>query len=286
MASQAYIAPGFRGWWLRRGRYIFSYGVLTVLALTMLAPFLWMLLASFKPLVEVEQLNPFPTQWKPINYIDVFREIPFARYYFNSVFVTAWTVLGQILSCSFIAYAFARLRWPGRDFYFVLLLGTMMLPPQVTMIPVFLIMKHIGWFNTLYPLWVPAFFGSAFYIFLLRQFMKTIPDDLEDAAKIDGCGYLGIYAKIILPLVKPALAAIGIFTFMGTWNDFMGPLIYINDQRLYPLSLGLFMFQTTHGAHFGMMMAASMLMTLPVIALFFFAQRYFIQGVTLTGMKG
>lgn len=220
------------------------------------------------------------------NYEEALRFIPFMKYVRNSVFLVIMNVLGQIVSCSLIAYAFARLQWPGRDFFFVVLLGTMMLPPQVTMIPVFLIVKKLGWFNTLYPLWVPAFFGVPFFIFLLRQFMKTIPSDLEDAAKIDGCGYFGIYARIIVPLIKPALAAIGIFTFMGTWNNFMGPLIYVNDQRLYPLSLGLFMFQTTHGAHFGMMMAASMLMTLPVIVIFFLAQKYFIQGVTLTGMKG
>ena len=144
----------------------------------------------------------------------------------------------------------------------------------------------LGWFNTLYPLWVPSFLGSAFFIFLLRQFMKSIPTDLEDAAKIDGCSYFGIYWRIILPLIKPALAAIAIFTFMNTWNNFMGPLIYVSDQRLYPLSLGLFIFQTAHRTEHGMLMAASTLMTLPVVVTFFLAPRYFIQGVTLTGMKG
>jgi len=162
----------------------------------------------------------------------------------------------------------------------------MMLPPQVTMIPVFLIFKHLGWFNTLKPLWAPSFLGSAFFIFLLRQFMKGIPTDLEDAAKIDGCSFFGIYWRIMLPLIKPALAAIAIFTFMYSWNDFMGPLIYIGDQRLYPLSLGLFIFQAAHRTEYGMLMAASTLMTLPVVVMFFLAQRYFIQGATLTGMKG
>jgi ABC-type glycerol-3-phosphate transport system permease component len=160
-----------------------------------------------------------------------------------------------------------------------------MIPPQVTMIPVFLIFKELGWYNTLKPLWIGSFFGSAFYIFLLRQFMKGIPKDLEDSAMIDGCSYFGIYRLVILPLIKPALAAIGIFTFMGTWNDFMGPLIYLNDQRLYPLSLGLFALQVFKFGDYGLMMAASVLMTLPVILLFFAAQRQFIQGVTLTGMK-
>ncbi|MEW6356551.1 MAG: ABC transporter permease subunit [Planctomycetota bacterium] len=220
------------------------------------------------------------------NYWEALRFIPFWRYTFNSVFLVALNILGELFACSLVAYSFARLKWPGRDICFVVLLGTMMLPPQVTMIPVFLIFKHLGWFNTLKPLWVPSFLGSAFFIFLLRQFMKGIPTDLEDAAKIDGCSFFGIYWRIILPLIKPALAAIAIFTFMNTWNNFMGPLIYVNDQRLYPLSLGLFIFQTAHRTEFGMLMAASTLMTLPVVVMFFTAQRYFIQGVTLTGMKG
>ncbi|MBM3277200.1 MAG: carbohydrate ABC transporter permease [Candidatus Handelsmanbacteria bacterium] len=196
------------------------------------------------------------------------------------------SIAGQLLSCSLVAYAFARLRWPGREVLFGVLLATMMLPGQVTMIPVFLIFKSLGWYNTLKTLWVPSFFGSAFFIFMLRQFMRAIPTDLEDAARIDGCGPFGIYWRIILPLIKPALAAVAIFTFMGAWNDFMGPLIYLNDQRLYPLALGLFDFRSQHGGEYGMLMAASTLMTLPVIGVFFLAQKYFIQGVTLTGMKG
>ena len=196
------------------------------------------------------------------------------------------TIVGQVFSCSLVAYAFARLQWPGRELWFGILLATMMLPGQVTMIPVFMIFRALGWYNTLKALWVPSFFGSAFFIFMLRQFMKGIPRDLEEAAKIDGCSFFGIYWRIILPLIKPALAAVAIFTFMNTWNDFMGPLIYINDQRLYPLALGLFDFRSEHSSEYGMLMAASTLMALPVIAIFFLAQRYFIQGVTLTGMKG
>lgn len=207
------------------------------------------------------------------------------RYIINSGYLALFNVLGQILACSLVAYAFARLNWPGRDILFFIMLATMMLPPQVTMIPVFLVFKELGWYNTLKPLWVPAFTGAAFFIFLLRQFMMGIPRDLEEAARIDGCGWFGTYARVILPLMKPALAAVGIFTFMNTWNDFMGPLIYVSDQRLYPLALGLFDFRQEHGAEFGMLMAASTLMILPVVILFFFAQRYFIQGVTLTGMK-
>lgn len=219
------------------------------------------------------------------NYREVVRRVPLVMYVKNSVLLVALNILGQILGSSLVAFSFARLRWPAREFCFVLLLATLMIPGQVTMIPVFLIYKHLGWYNTLRPLWVGSFFGSAFYIFLLRQFMRGIPTDLEDSAKIDGCGFLGIYRRIILPLVKPALATIGIFTFMGTWNDFMGPLIYLSDQELYPLSLGLFALQVTQGGNYGLMMAASVLMTVPVIALFFAAQRHFIQGITLTGLK-
>ena len=207
------------------------------------------------------------------------------KYIANSVYLVVMNVLGQMISCSMVAYAFSRLRWQGRDLLFFIVLATMMLPAQVTMIPVFLVFRSLGWYNTLKPLWVPAFAGGAFFIFLLRQFMRGIPRELEEAALIDGCGYFGIYYRIILPLIKPALAAVGIFTFMASWNEFMGPLIYISDQRLYPLALGLFNFRSEYGADFGLLMAASTIMILPVVVIFFFAQKYFIQGVTLTGMK-
>ena len=239
--------------------------------------------------LSIQQAGPLEALWR--KYTSSYRQAYLAtrhrwNYVFNSAYLVALSIAGQLLSCSLVAYAFARLHWPGREALFGLLLATMMLPGQVTMIPVFLIFKQLGWYNTLKTLWVPSFFGSAFFIFMLRQFMRAIPNDLEDAARIDGCGPFGIYWRIILPLIKPALAAVAIFTFMGTWNDFMGPLIYLNDQRLYPLALGLFDFRSQHGGEFGMLMAASTLMTLPVIAVFFLAQKYFIQGVTLTGMKG
>lgn len=222
------------------------------------------------------------------NYRDVLRRVPLWGYVRNSLVLVILNIVGQVLGSSLVAFAFARLRWPGRDLFFVVVLATLMIPPQVTMIPVFLIFKTLGFYNTLRPLWAPAFFGGAFYIFLLRQFMRSIPRELEDSAKIDGCGYLAIYARIILPLIKPAIATISIFTFLWVWNDFMGPLIYIADQELYPLSLGLFALQAVMvwQAQHGIMMAAAVLMTLPVVLLFFAAQRQFIQGVTLTGLKG
>jgi len=220
------------------------------------------------------------------NYEDAATFVRFWRFAGNTVVVTSLSIVGQLFSCSLVAFAFARLRWPLRDAFFWLLLSTMMLPSQVTMIPVFLIVRVFGLYDTLTPLWMGSWFGSAFFIFLLRQFLLGVPRDLEDAAKIDGCGYFSIYWRIMLPLVKPALAAIAIFQFMGSWNDFLGPLIYISSERNMTLSLGLQMFQSLHTNEFGMLMAASTAMTLPVVAVFFFAQRYFIQGVTLTGMKG
>lgn len=221
------------------------------------------------------------------NYRRAFDEVPFWRYFQTSVFVVAANIIGTLLSCSLAAYAFARLQWPGRDLCFMLVLATLMIPPQITMIPSFVVYKYLGWYNTLAPLWVPNCLAvNAFAIFLLRQAMKGVPRDLEEAAMIDGCGYFRIYWSVVLPLMKPTLAAIAIFTFMFVWNDFMTPLIYVNDQRLYPLALGLFSFMAGRENQFELIMAGSMIMTLPVILTFFFAQRHFIQGVTMTGIKG
>jgi ABC-type glycerol-3-phosphate transport system permease component len=220
------------------------------------------------------------------NYQRVFEQIPFWRYVRVSVFLVVANIVLNLIFSSLVAYSFARLTWPGRDVCFMLMLATMMIPEQVTMIPHFVIWKSVGLYNTLEPLWLAAAFGNAFHIFLLRQFMRSIPRDLEDSARLDGCGFLRVYWHVILPLIGPSLAAIAIFTFMGTWNNFMGPLLYIADQRLYPLAFGLYAFNIQVGANPALNMAGSVLMTLPVIAIFFFAQRYFIQGVTLTGLKG
>src|SRR5437764_3505719 len=217
--------------------------------------------------------------------------IPFWRYVGTGLFLVILNLIGTLFSCSLAAYAFARLQWPGRGICFAALLGTMMIPAQVTMIPQFLIMQKLGWYKTLMPLWVMSFFGSAFSIFLLREFLKGIPRDLEDAARLDGCGFLRIYWHIMLPSVRPTLAVIAIFTFLATWNDFMGPLIYLSDQRLYPLSFGLYAFQIQSlqpgtSAAIGLLVARPLLEMFSCLAIFFFAQRYFLQGITLTGMKG
>jgi ABC-type glycerol-3-phosphate transport system permease component len=238
--------------------------------------------------LEIEQSTPLRA-WAhkmSANYTRTLEQIPFWRYVRVSVFLVIANVVLNVLFSSLVAYAFARITFPGRDFMFLLMLATMMIPAQVTMIPHFVIWKSAGLYDTLAPLWFGAVFANAFHVFLLRQFMKGIPRDLEDSARLDGCGFLRIYWHVILPLITPSLAAIAIFTFMGVWNNFFGPLLYIADQRLYPLAFGLYAFHVQVGGNPALSMAGSVLMTMPIIAIFFFAQRYFIQGVTLTGMKG
>jgi multiple sugar transport system permease protein len=220
------------------------------------------------------------------NYLRAFRTIPFWTYVGNSVLLVALQMFGALFSASFVAYAFARLQWPGRSLAFGLLLATMMVPSQVTLIPGFVIWRSLGWYNTLNPLWIASWFGSAFFIFLMVQFMKTIPKELEEAARIDGLNAVQTWWYIIVPLVKPTLAAIAIMVFMGAWNDFMGPLIMLRDQSRFPLSLGLFGMSVDQAADTTLVMAGNMLMTVPVIIIFFLFQRYFIEGVTVSGMKG
>lgn len=208
-------------------------------------------------------------------------------YLMNTLIITALSIIGTLLTASMVAFSFARLRWPGKDALFVLLLSTMMLPYAVTMIPQFLIWERLGFFNTLVPLWAGAFLGGgAFNIFLLRQFFMTIPSELEEAAKIDGCTYWRTFWTIMMPLVRPALATVAIFTFMGAWNNFMGPLIYVSSPTKMPVAYALQLYQSVHGGEFGYLMAASTMVMLPVLLVFFFCQRYFIEGVTLTGLKG
>ena len=220
------------------------------------------------------------------NYSRAFYAVPFWRYVANSILLVALTTLGTLFSSTFVAYAFARLRWPGRGVALVVLLATMMLPPQVTMVPSFLIWRSLGWYNTLNPLWVPAFFGGAFFIFLMTQHMKSIPRELEESAHLDGLNAVQTWYYIILPQVKPAAAAIAIMTFMWSWNEFLGPLVYLRDQAKFPLSLGLFGLRLENFGDWSLIMAANVLMTLPVIVIFFLCQRYFIQGMTMSGMKG
>ena len=264
------------------------YALLLAGCVVFLMPLAWLLSTSLKPDTGIFEIPPkwIPDKLHWENYSKAVHTFPFARYTMNTVLITALSMVGALLSSSFISYAFARLRWPGRDAWFIVMLSTMMLPTQITMIPLFILFKELGWIDTYLPLIVPFFFGSAFYIFLMRQFFMTIPKELSEAAKIDGCSEVYIWWKIFMPLSKPALATLGIFTFTLTWNDFQGPLIYLNDPDNFTLALGLRGFQQQFGTRWNVMMAAATLIMLPTMLLFFSFQKYFIEGVTLTGVKG
>jgi multiple sugar transport system permease protein len=265
------------------------YGALVAVAVALLLPFFWMLSTSLK---SNEAVFAIPPQWIPetfhwANYREVFERMPFLLYFRNTTVITVMTIIGTVLSSSLVGYAFACLRWPGRDALFIFVIATMMLPLQVIMIPLFVLFKDLGWLNTYKPLIVPAFLGGgAFYIFLMRQFFLTLPRDLFDAARIDGASEWRIYWQIALPLARPALVTVALLTFMFAWNDFLGPLIYLSDQSKNTLALGLALFTGQHQTDWGVLMAASILMLIPVVLLFFFFQRYFIKGMAMTGMKG
>ena len=272
-------------------RHVIFYLVLLPLALVFVLPLVWMISTSLKDNLQMAASPPIwiPTPIRWDNYGKALTSLPFGLYLGNTLQITLLGLLGQMLSCTAAAYAFARLRFPGRDTLFVVVLATMMLPGVVTLIPTFILFKQLGWLNTFAPLIVPAWFGAgggAFYIFMLRQFFKTIPMELSEAAKIDGASNFRIYYQIVIPLAKPALATVAIFSFMAHWNDFIGPLIYLNTADKLTLTLGLRQFMQQYTTQFQYMMAISTLMALPIIAIFFFAQKYFIQGVVMSGIKG
>jgi multiple sugar transport system permease protein len=272
------------------------YALLIVGSAVFLFPLLWMISTSLKP-VEETMLNPprwIPSSLQWGNYVNAVTYgqktlgyIPFFEYGKNTLLLCVLVVSGTVISNAFIAYGFARLQWPGRNVLFGVTLATMMVPFPVLMVPLFVFFKHLGWVGTFRPLWVPAWFGSAFNIFLLRQFFLTIPRELSDAATVDGCSELQVFRHVILPLSRPALAVVALFSFLYTWNDFIGPLIYLSDQRMFTLSLGLQFYQSqAGGTEWHLLMAASTIVVLPIIVLFFFTQRTFIQGIAVTGMKG
>jgi multiple sugar transport system permease protein len=257
-------------------------------ALLFLLPLFWMVSSSLKPNYQVLD---FPPRWLPDpvrweNYPEALTYVPFARYAINTLVISALTILGHVTSCTIVAYGFARLRAPGKDALFVVLLATMMLPYPVTMIPVYIGFNALGWINTIWPLVVPAFFGHPFYIFLLRQFFMTIPRDLEEAAQIDGASTLQTIWHILLPVVRPAIATVAVFGFQAAWTDFLPPLIYLHDQRKYTISLGLSFFRSSYDVRWSYLMAASFVTMLPMVLVFFLAQKSFIEGITLTGIKG
>jgi multiple sugar transport system permease protein len=265
---------------------VFSYGLMSLLAAAFILPLVWMVSASLKPEAEVLAVPPsfVPTspQWQ--NYAQTFQTIPI--FLWNSVHLALINVILLLFFSSLAAYAFARLDFVGRDLAFSLLLSTAMIPSIVYLIPQYIIYRRIGWIDTHYPLWVPRVLTPVFATFLLRQFFKTIPIELEEAAKIDGASTFGTYWRIMIPQVKPALAAVGMFTFLESWNDLFGPLIFVNSINLETLPVALALYQGQYFTQTNLLMAATTVTIIPVLILFVFLQRYFIQGITLTGLKG
>lgn len=272
----------------RWGRQLLAHAFLLVGSFFFVAPMLFMVSTSLK---AMRQISRFPPEWIPDpviwgNYPGVFTYAPMHKFLLNTMIIVIPTIIGAVFTSALAAYAFARLRAPGKNALFLLVLSTMMLPSIVTLVPTYILFAKLQWVGTFRPLVIPALAGSAFNIFLLRQFFLTIPRELEDAALIDGCSRLRIFVSIIVPLAKPVLATVTVFAFMGAWNDYLGPLIYLGNEAQYTLTLGLQAFVQYHRAEWGMLMAASTMMVLPVILLFFFAQKNFVQGITLTGIKG
>jgi multiple sugar transport system permease protein len=267
---------------------LLAHAVLVAVAAVFALPLMWMVFTSFKPAGEImtDPHRLLPREWRAYNYVEAVTTMPYFRYLRNSLVLCGASVLGTLCSCSLAAYGFARLRWPLRNQFFALLIATMLLPWHVTMIPRFLLLRELGLYNTLAALVVPTFLGDAFSIFLLRQFFRTIPEELSEAARIDGCGDFGIFWRIVLPLSRPALATVALFQFVASWNDFNGPLLYLNDPARFPLAYGLEQFVSAYSSQTNLLMAAAVLFTLPIVVLFFFTQRTFIRGIATTGLKG
>lgn len=274
---------------------ILKYILLLILAFTFMLPFIWMATSALKTDSQVYTIPPvwipIPPQWR--NFPDAWRTYNFNLYMFNTVFRYAIpTTIGVTISSAIVAYGFARISWKGRDVLFFICLATMMVPFQVTMVPLFITFKNFGLINTYWPLVLPAFFGSPYFIFMLRQFFRTIPIELSDAAYIDGANELQILWKVVLPLAKPALTVVALFQFMNAWNDYLGPLIYLNREEMKTIALGIEGLRRTIAQVGGVrlaypyLMAVSTLVTLPILIAFFFAQRTFIEGISLTGIKG
>ncbi|MGH2541980.1 MAG: carbohydrate ABC transporter permease [Ardenticatenaceae bacterium] len=278
--QRRFLTHLWRGTW--------GYAILAALTILFVAPFYWMLVTALKSDTQLFALPPAwtanPPSWE--NFRRVFQEVPFGRYILNSALLVTLNVVGQLFSTTLVAYGFARLRFPGRGILFLILLATLMIPSQVTLVPQFILFARLGWVNTYLPLVVPAFTGSAFLVFLLRQYMMTIPLDLDEAAIIDGANRWQILWHVILPLSAPALILVMVFTFVDVWNDFMGPLVYLNDPNLFTVSLGLSFFQGARETSWNLLMAGALMSMVPPIVLFFFAQRHLLGGISTVGIKG
>lgn len=267
---------------------ILGYATLLAVAAVLVLPLYWMLGTALKTPQQTFALPPEwipnPIEWQ--NFVRVFEEVPFGRFILNTFLLVGLNIIGELFAVTLVAYGFARLRFPGRSFLFLIMLSTLMIPYQVTLVPRFILFSKLGWINTYLPLFVPAFTGSSFLIFLVRQYMMSIPFDLDEAAYIDGATRFDVFWRIILPLSRPALVLVVVFTFVGVWNDFLQPLIYLNDPELFTVSLGLSFFQGTRETNWNLLMAGSLLATIPPLLLFFFAQRQLIGGIAIEGLKG
>lgn len=275
--------------WARRANSIFVFLILLFLAVVIIGiPVGWVFLTSLKDAKQLFAWPPivFPDQVHWENYTNVIEKIPFLRFAANTLFIAVMNIIGRVLSCSLVAFAFARIRFPGRDFLFMLLLSTMMIPHQVTLIPTFALFQKLGWVGTYMPLIVPAFFGDAFFIFLMRQYIMTLPRDLDEAARIDGASTWDIFARIIMPLCIPPMVLITVLTFLWKWNDFLNPLIYISNYDDYTIQLGLNMLKGRFNIQWGMIMAGSLLAMSPCVIIYFLTQKYLIGGIANVGIKG
>ncbi len=277
-----------RGNWRKGFWNAVVYAMLIAGSLMFLLPLVFALTSSFKTNGQIMEIPPRwipdPFHWQ--NYPEALTYIPFAKYTLNTLFIAVGAITGNLLSCTIIAYGFARLKAPGKNFFFILMLSTMMLVEPVRIIPIYIIFSKLGWVDSFLPMIIPAFFGSPFYIFLLRQFFMGIPRELEDAALIDGANRLQILWRIIIPNAKPALAAVAIFNFQGVWNDFLYPLVFLHNQNNYTIALGLSFFRSTYSVQWGYLMAASVVALLPMVIIFFLAQKTFIEGISFSGIKG
>ena len=267
---------------------IFLYAFLIVLAILFILPIFYLFMGSFKAESELFRV---PFKWLPDkfqfgNFINMFSSIPFFKYLKNTMIIVVCNIVGSLLSCSLVAYGFARLRWPGRDKVFILVLITMILPYQVTLVPLFLMFTKMKWIGTFLPLTVTCFFGNPFFIFLLRQFFTGIPQDISEAARIDGAGEFTIFSRLVIPMAKPALTTVAIFAFIRSWNDFLGPLVFLGKDELYTLSLAASMLKSNLDHNWSLLLALGAVMILPVLILFFVMQKYFIQGIAMSGIKG
>lgn len=283
--------PTRRGLSLRQTKTIekiLGYATLLLVTFVLVLPLYWMIATALK---DRGQMFQIPPAWVPNppeieNFSRVFQEVPFGRFILNTFLLVGLNIIGELFAVTLVAYGFARLRFPGRSLLFLLLLSTLMIPYQVTLVPRFILFSKLGWTNTYLPLVVPAFTGSAFLIFLVRQYMMSIPFELDEAAYIDGANRFQVFWNIIVPLSRPALMLVVVYTFVGVWNDFLQPLIYLNDSNLFTVSLGLSFFQGTRETNWNLLMAASLMALIPPLILFFFAQRQLIGGISIEGLKG